>query len=65
MVALSSYEAKYIALKEIIKELLFLRDIFLELGINTGRNIILIDSRSVIELANNPKYYAKTKYIDI
>lgn len=53
------------ALKETIKEFLFLRDIFLELGINTGQNIILTDSKSAIELANNPEHHAKTKHIDI
>ena len=64
-VALSSCEAEYIALKETIEEAIFLKDLFKELEIETKAITVYTNSRSAIELANNPEHYAKTKHIDI
>ena len=63
--SLSSCEAEYIALKECFKECIFLRDIYKEVGIKTGNCLVYTDSKSAIELANNPEHHSRTKHIDI
>ena len=63
---MSSCEAKYIALKEAIKEYLYLINIIKQLNIeNKEKFHLFTDSLSAIELVNNLEYYAKTKYINI
>ena len=63
---MSSCEAEYMALKEAIKEYLYLISVIRQLNIeNKEKNYLFTDSLSVIELANNLKHYAKTKHIDI
>jgi hypothetical protein len=68
-VALSSCEAEYMALKEAIKEQLFVKAIIYEIPwlnetvLNHSR--LLTDSNSAIELAKNPLYHHRTKHIDI
>jgi hypothetical protein len=65
-VALFSCEAEYIALKEAIKEYLYLISVIKQLNIADKENFYLFtDSLSGIELANNPEHHAKTKHIDI
>ena len=68
--ALSSYEAEYIALKEAIKEQQYIKAILKEIStIYSPSSIealnIYIDSNLVIELAKNPIYYTRTKHVDI
>ena len=54
------------ALKEAIKEYLYLISVIKQLNIvNKEKIYLFIDSLSVIELANNLEYHAKTKHIDI
>ena len=66
-VALSSCEAEYIALKEAIKELSYLKIIFSKVPLlkDIFNNKIYTDSQSAIKLAKNPIYSPRTKYIDI
>ena len=65
-VALSSCEAEYMALKEAIKEYLYLISVIKQLNIaNKEKFHLFTDSLSAIELANNPEHHAKTKHIDI
>ena len=65
-VALSSCEAEYIALKEAIKEYLYLISVIKQLNIeNKEKFYLFTDSLSAIGLANNPEHHAKTKHIDI
>ena len=69
-IALSSYEAKYMAIKEAIKEQQYINAILSELKpILAGTAIeclnIYTDLNSAIELAKNPIYHARTKHIDI
>ena len=69
-VALSSCEAEYMALKEAIKENLFINNLINELPSYIGnlfnnKKDIYTDSQSAIELAKNPIYHAKTKHVDI
>jgi hypothetical protein len=69
--ALSSCEAEYMALKEAIKEYLYLISIYRQLGIDsllnteTKKFYLFSDSQPAIALANNPEHHAKTKHIDI
>lgn len=71
-VALSSCEAEYMALKDLVKELLFIQNLILELrDLNIGVfNQIEVqnaytDSSSAISLAKNPVFHHRTKHIDI
>ena len=63
---MSSCEAKYIALKEAIKEYLYLISVIKQLNIATKEKFYLFtDSLSPINLANNPEHHTKTKHINI
>ena len=54
------------ALKEAIKEYLYLISVIEQLNItNKEKFHLFTDSLSAIELANNPEHHAKTKHIDI
>ena len=68
-VALSSCEAEYMALKEAIKEQLFVIAIIHEIPwlneIVLNHSRLFTDSNSAIELAKNPLYHHRTKHIDI
>ena len=66
-VALSSCEAEYMALKEAIKEQLYIRAILAEIPYfkGIGSKTLYTDSASAIELANNPVFHHRTKHIDI
>jgi hypothetical protein len=74
VVAISSAEAEYIALKEATKESLYLQNFINELfsynslkeyNVFSKVNTIKTDSLSAIELAKNPIYHARTKHVDI
>ncbi|KAF2703548.1 hypothetical protein K504DRAFT_391929, partial [Pleomassaria siparia CBS 279.74] len=62
-VALSSCEAEYIAYKDAVKESIYLNNILNSIfkdikQLLNSTNILLTNSKSVIELARNPIYYA-------
>jgi len=67
--ALSSTEAEYMALKEAVKELLYIRQLCRELAaiapIRTGDIFIRCDSQSAMDIAKNPTFHYRTKHIDI
>ena len=63
---MSSCEAEYIALKEAIKEYLYLISVITQLNIeNKEKFYLFTDSLLAIELANNLEHHAKTKHIYI
>ena len=66
-VALFSCEAEYMALKEAIKEFVWLTILFN--GIRSlktyNSKILLTDNQSAIDLSKNPEYHARNKHIDI
>jgi hypothetical protein len=71
-VALSSCEAEYMALRDAVKEQLFIKSLISQLpkqlinAINTeNTGIIYTDSQSAMALANNPVQHNRTKHIDI
>ena len=65
MVALSTTEAEYIALAEVVKEAKWLSGIVSELGLNQDTIPICCDSSSAIQLSKNSKYHERTKHVDI
>ena len=68
VVALSSTKAKYIALTLAVKEVLWLRTLFLELGaLKHAKEIsaILCDNQGAIAFSKNPGFHARSKHIDI
>ena len=65
-VALSTTEAKYMAMSEATKEAIHLKRFLQELGESGKKSIkLLVDNYSPQKLATNPVYHARTKHIDI
>ena len=67
-VALSSTEAEYITLTQAVKEVLWLRTLFSEIGApkHAGEiSQISSDNQGAIALAKNPGFHARSKHIDI
>ena len=64
-VALSTAEAEYIAAGACCAQLLWMRQTLSDFGCEFRRIPLLCDSKSAIQLANNPVHHARTKHIDI
>jgi hypothetical protein len=65
-VVLSTTEAKYIALRHCVQEVLFLRHLLTEMGFRqNGPMTILEANQSCIKVANNPELHGRSKHIDI
>ncbi|XP_070013311.1 uncharacterized protein [Nicotiana sylvestris] len=62
-VALSTTEAKYMTITEDVKEAIWLQGLLKELGVEQKDITIFCDSQSVIQLAKNQVYHARTKHI--
>ena len=68
VVALSSTEAEYMALTHAIKEVLWLRALFIELGAPLHAkeiSTVFCDNQGAIALSKNPGFHARSKHIDI
>jgi len=64
VVALSSCEAEYIAMAELAKELLWLRNLLADLGLVQGPTIVYCDNKSAIATALHTSVKARSKHID-
>jgi hypothetical protein len=66
-VALSSCGVEYMALKEAIKEFVWLSNLFDEINSlkTSNSKVLLTDDQSAIDLSKNPQYHARSKHIDI
>ena len=64
-VATSTLEAEYVALAEIVKEVLWLQRFLQELGLYQDSVTINIDNKGAIDYANNAQFSQRTKHIDI
>ncbi|WVZ83182.1 LOW QUALITY PROTEIN: hypothetical protein U9M48_030353 [Paspalum notatum var. saurae] len=64
-VALSTAEAEYIAAGACCAQLLWMRQTLSDFGCKFRRIPLLCDSKSAIQLANNPVQHSRTKHIDI
>ncbi|KAF3667432.1 hypothetical protein FXO38_05048 [Capsicum annuum] len=62
-VAVSSIEAKYVAIAKAGKKMIWLADYLEELGKKQLKKILYTDSQSAIHLVKNPVYHSKTKHI--
>ena len=66
VVAQSSCEAEYIALSELVKELLWLKNLLTELTIPFKLPfLVYVDNKAARELAENPIRHNRSKHIDI
>ena len=66
MVALSTMEAKYMALTEATKELVWMRAFLKELGYGSNNSTNLFtNNQSALALFKNPVSYTRAKHIDI
>jgi hypothetical protein len=62
---MSMIEAEYMAAAEAAKEALWLTRLVRELGIQQVGVLLYCDDQSVIYLAKNQVYHARTKHIDV
>jgi len=62
---MSTTEVEYMTEAKAAKEALWLRGLVRELGIQQGGVQLHCDNQSVIYLAKNLMYHAKTKHIDV
>ena len=65
VVALSTTEAKYMAMTEAGKEAVWLSGLVNELGFKQDSMVLHYDSQSAIHLAKNQVYRARTKHITV
>lgn len=65
IVTLSTTEAEYVEVVEATKEMVWLKSLLNELRHPQINYKLFSDSQSVIHLAKNSVYHARTKYIDI
>ena len=64
-VALSTTEAEFIAAVEATKDLLWLRNFTMELGLKQIRYVLYCDNQSAIHLAKNFSFHSRSKHIDV
>ena len=64
-VALSTTEAEYMAVTEVVKEAIWLRGLLEDLRVGQKHIKVFQDNQSVIHLAKNQVYHARTKHIDV
>jgi len=65
IVSLSSTESEYLALGTGVKDAIWVSNFLDELGYTCKPLPILIDNRSAIQLASNPEFHRRTKYLDV
>ncbi|GAB5360028.1 hypothetical protein AAMO2058_000592200 [Amorphochlora amoebiformis] len=61
----SSAIAEYVALSEGLDELLWMRNLFLELDVKLGSSMVYEDNTACIRIAENPILSQKTKAVDL
>jgi len=64
-VALSTTEAEYMAITEAVKEAIWLHGLLKDLGVGQKQLELYSESQSVIHLAKNQVFHARTKHIDV
>lgn len=64
-VALSTTESEYMAASEAAKEVLWLRQLLIDINEPQLMVTLCIDNQSAIKLIHNPIYHKRTKHIDI
>jgi transposase InsO family protein len=65
-VAMSSAEAEYMAASDAVKEILYLRQILSQLGVEQIEpTTLLMDNQGAEDMTHNPAYHDRSKHIDI
>ncbi|GJS90771.1 retrovirus-related pol polyprotein from transposon TNT 1-94 [Tanacetum coccineum] len=65
VVALSTTEAEYMALTEAVKEIIWLKGLLIELGVNLRSVVVNYDNQSAIHLSRNAMFHERTKHINV
>jgi hypothetical protein len=66
IVALSTTEAEFVAAVSAGQEILWLRNLFSELGFSiTGPSTLYIDNQSALAVAKNPEHHGRMKHLDL
>ena len=65
IVALSTAEAEYISLSDVVKELLWYSELLEELGSPLSPIVVHCDNQSALAIAKNPGQHERTKHISI
>nr|GEV66438.1 retrovirus-related Pol polyprotein from transposon TNT 1-94 [Tanacetum cinerariifolium] len=65
VVALSTTEAEYMALTEAVKEIIWLKGLLIELGVNLRSVVINCDNQSAIHLSRNAMFHERKKHIKV
>ncbi|MGL5995488.1 MAG: Ty1/Copia family ribonuclease HI, partial [Pseudomonas proteolytica] len=66
VIALSSAEAEYRAMKEVTKEMIWLKALLKDLGIHETKPMSLYcDNQAAIHIALNPVFHERTKHIEV
>ena len=66
MVALSTTEAEYVAAVSAGQEILWLRNLFTELGYDfKGPSTLYMDNQSAIAVVKNPEHHGRMKHLDL
>lgn len=65
VVALSTTEAEYMAITEVVNEAIWLEGLLQEMGINQDCISIFCDNQSAIQLTKHQVYHERTKHIDV
>nr|GEU92944.1 retrovirus-related Pol polyprotein from transposon TNT 1-94 [Tanacetum cinerariifolium] len=58
-------EAEYMALTEAVKEIIWLKGLLIELGVNLRSVVVNCDNQSAIHLSRNAMFYERTKHINV
>jgi hypothetical protein len=62
----NTMEAEYVALSEVLKEIIFFQHLLEEIGVNIRTPVTIFeDNRACEILANNPEFREKAKHIEI
>ena len=65
-VALSIAEAEYIALSAAVQEALWLKQLLVDLNVNTETPVkVFEDNKAAISMTKNPQYHGRAKHVDI
>jgi hypothetical protein len=66
IVALSTTEAEYVAATSAAQEILWLRNLFTELGYKfNSPSTLYIDNQSALSVAKNPEHHGRMKHLDL
>ncbi|GJU97609.1 zinc finger, CCHC-type containing protein [Tanacetum coccineum] len=65
VVALSTTEAEYMALTEAVKEIIWLKGLLIELGVNLRSVVVNCDNQGAIHLSRNAVFHERTKHINV